>query len=306
MERIGPYAATYHASGLFSTIYRSASDSHPGGLIAIKLTTPSAMVAPHNAYREARILRLAAHGTVIPIHSSQAISGGQYIMTFPFLPYDLATLLDRGSLTKAQIRSHLYALFDALAFCHSRGILHRDVKPSNILLKSASGPAYLADFGIAWTSEDPESEAADEKITDIGTTCYRAPELLFGNSRYGKGVDLWAAGCVVAEAENQGISLFDSGDVGSELALIRSIFSTLGTPNDTTWPVSFVSCCCASVLTWRQEAKAFPDWGKMAFREYPSRNWHEIIPEAGEHGRDLVARLVGYESGQRLPAGRVS
>lgn len=237
-EQIGPYKAVYYASGLFSTIYRSVPDTQTTEVVAIKLTTPSMMTAPHNSYREARLLRLAVHETVIPIFSSKAIPGGRYILTLPFLPYDFGTLLDRGTLTKAQIKSHLYSLFNALAHCHSLGILHRDIKPSNLLLQSSAGPAYLADFGIAWKEDDPNSETADEKITDIGTTCYRAPELLFGNSSYGAGVDMWAAGCIVAESEGQGKPLFESGDVGSELALIRSIFSTMGTPNDNTWPVS--------------------------------------------------------------------
>ena len=100
------------------------------------------------------------------------------------------------------------------------------------------GPAYLADFGIAWSTVDPESEAADAKITDVGTTCYRPPELLFGDRAYGTSLDMWAAGCVVAEmARNQHYQLFDAGPLGSELGLIKSIFTSLGTPNERIWPV---------------------------------------------------------------------
>ena len=116
--------------------------------------------------------------------------------------------------------------------------MHRDVKPSNILLAAISGPAYLADFGIAWRDGDRDSEKPDEKITDVGTSCYRAPELLFGWSGYGEGVDLWAAGCVVAEVEREGRELWDAGEGGSELALLQSVFEGLGTPNEERWPVS--------------------------------------------------------------------
>lgn len=112
---------------------------------------------------------------------------------------------------------------------------------------------YLADFGIAWYAADPASEPAHSKITDIGTTCYRAPELLFGCRAYHEGIDLWSAGCVTAELlahnarmENKAPAnsdsawtLFNAGDLGSELALVKSIFETLGTPNEQTWPVSF-------------------------------------------------------------------
>ena len=108
-----------------------------------------------------------------------------------------------------------------------------------MLLASPSGPTYLADFGISWKEDDPESEPADRKITDVGTTCYRPPELLFGYTAYDSSLDMWAAGCTIAEALlGDGRTLFDAGPLGSELALIASIFNTLGTPTDKSWPVS--------------------------------------------------------------------
>ena len=85
---------------------------------------------------------------------------------------------------------------------------------------------------------DEGSEPADSKITDVGTTSYRPPELLFGHAAYEESLDMWAAGCVVAEAVTQsGSTIFDSGPLGSELALIQSIFKTLGTPTLSIWPV---------------------------------------------------------------------
>lgn len=245
-QQIGPYEATYHASGLFSTVYRAHLPSSPTA-IAIKLTTPSAMTAPHNSFREARLLHQAAHPSIIPLLSTEKLSGGHFLLTFTFAPHDLSTLLSAHVLTDSQIRAHLYDLFTALEHIHALGILHRDIKPSNLLLAAPEGPTYLADFGIAWQDGDPDSEPSTKKITDVGTTRYRAPELLFGYSGYGVGVDLWGAGCVVAEAANRGKSLFDAGRDGSELALLKSIFTTLGTPNDTAWPVSVCH------FSWRVE-----------------------------------------------------
>ena len=122
----------------------------------------------------------------------------------------------------------------------SPGIIHRDVKPANILIASHKGPAYLADFGIAWMPG--ESEPADQKITDVGTTCYRPPELLFGHTSYECALDMWAAGCVAAEIfSGRRGSLFNSGELGSDFALIFSIFSTLGTPTSKDWPVWVLS-----------------------------------------------------------------
>ncbi|KAK3065641.1 hypothetical protein LTS18_002587, partial [Coniosporium uncinatum] len=203
------------------------------------------------------------------------------------MPDNLEELLAQNRLPPEAARTCLRDLFSALEYLHSHGIIHRDVKPSNILLKGSAGPAYLADFGIAWSADDPASEPATAKITDVGTTSYRAPELLFGNTSYNKSLDLWAAGCVVAEAANasQG-ALFNAGELGSELALIQSIFKSLGTPNLESWP----------------EAARFPDWGKMEFYEYPAKSWKELLPNASAPARDLASKLVRYESGERMTA----
>jgi len=246
---IGKYInARHHQDGLFSFVYKArtpatshANDQDSGKLVALKVTTPSLMIAPHDSEREARILATCRHANIIPIISTFWQAGGRFVLVFPFMHYEFGSLLDKGRLTSRQIQSHLRDLFAALSYLHDAGIIHRDVKPSNILLKSPSGAAYLADFGIAWSPTDKASEKAIEKITDVGTTCYRPPELLFGNTSYGCSLDLWAAGCVVAEAlSSPHKTLFDAGDVGSELALIQSIFSTLGTPNMESWPVSAI------------------------------------------------------------------
>ena len=304
---IGIYTATYHAAGTFSTVYRATdpSSSPPDRLVALKVTTPSQSQPPHDPHREIRILQHAAHPSIITLLSTFTLSStSALVLAFPFMPLDLATFIRapshvrKNGIFKSQVRSHLYSLFQALAHLHSLGIIHRDIKPSNILLAAPSGPAYLADFGIAWMEGDAASEKADEKITDVGTTCYRPPELLFGSTTYGTALDLWSAGCVVAEAVGgrphssehiTGRELFDAGPAGSELGLIKSIFETLGTPDDETWP----------------EARGFSAWGKMQFKVYPKVGWEEVLPEAEPEARELVGRLVRFESGERMVAGEV-
>ncbi|KAK2772783.1 hypothetical protein FQN53_004453 [Emmonsiellopsis sp. PD_33] len=285
-KTIGAYTtAIYHQEGIFSTIYKAKSES--GTTVALKLTTPHLMSPPHDSKREARILKTLSHSNIIPLLDTFSQPGGHFVLVFPFVPLHFDNLMHQNVLTPQQTRSHLRDLFSALAFTHAQGIIHRDIKPSNILLRNAAGPAYLADFGIAWSPTDEDSEEADKKITDVGTTCYRPPEVLFGDKAYGTSLDLWAAGCVVAEAVDiHHKQLFDAGPLGSELALVHSMFVTLGTPNSESWP----------------STKNLPDWGKIQFKEYPAKPWTEILNGASSNGRDLVSQLVRYEGSQRLSA----
>ncbi|KAF2877792.1 kinase-like domain-containing protein [Massariosphaeria phaeospora] len=298
---IGSYKnAIYYKEGLFSAVYKATaldeetyfSPDTPSKkrLVALKVTTPSAMEPPHDSRREAAILRIAASENVIPILETFREAGTRFVIVLPFMAFDLDRLLQDERLSKGQTKRCLKDMFSALAFIHSHDIIHRDVKPSNLLVKSLDGPAYLSDFGISWAPMVPGSEPASSKITDVGTTCYRPPELLFGNKSYGCSLDLWAAGCTVAEALVPDHStLFDSGELGSDLALIQSMFSKLGTPNSTVWP----------------ESAHLPDWGKMQFKQYPALPWSVLLPKCSEDEIDLVSSLVRYESGARLTAAQV-
>lgn len=184
------------------------------------------------------MLKAAQGPHIIGLLDHFSLAGGRFVLVFPFLPLTLESWLNRGVLSPSLTSIAIRQLIEALQHIHGLGIIHRDVKPSNVLMTSPAGQVHLADFGIAWAPGENASEPADGKVTDVGTTSYRPPELLFGHSAYDCSLDMWAAGCVTAEVLTVGhSSLFDAGPLGSELALIQSIFQSLGTPTLEQWPV---------------------------------------------------------------------
>ena len=215
------------------------------------------------------------------------------MLVFPFMPLTLADLLDKtgsNGLSKAQIRAVFTDVLRALEAIHAQGIVHRDVKPSAVLLRSAAGPAFLSDFGTAWHPElSAHSEPPANKILDIGTGRYRAPEVLFGDKAYGPSVDMWGLGVMLAEA--LGSPLFESRPVhedGNQLGLILSIFKTLGTPTPETWP----------------EAAKFRVSPFELWTVFAPRPRHMILPDVDDAFRELVAALVRYD-GARVSAVQV-
>ena len=211
-------------------------------LVALKSIDTFATKPPHDGKREALLLRKASYVNVIKLLDVEQEKRGIMILVFPFMPYDYEYLLRNRLLSSAQHKEAMRDLFRALAHIHPLGIIHRDIKPSNLLMQSLNGPAYLADFGIAWSESCDSTEPTSNKILEVGTTNYRPPELLFGCREYNCSLDIWAAGCVFAEAVMGGATtLFESGSLGSELALVQSIFMKLGTPDLKSWPVSMSS-----------------------------------------------------------------
>jgi serine/threonine protein kinase len=237
------------------------------------------------------ILRQLSHPSIIKLIETSKDDEGRLVLVFPYMPLTLDNIITSQSLKQDKIISYFKDLFSALSYLHNQGIIHRDIKPSNLLLASASGPVYLSDFGTAW---HPILSVSDEplnrKVLDVGTSCYRAPEALFGNRSYGTSLDMWAAGAMLAECLRiPPKSLFESRDVsedGNQLGLILSIFKTLGTPTKETWP----------------EAVHFSTPPFEWYQEFTGHPWEELVPNAPAPLRDIVSKLVCYESGSRLTA----
>ncbi|KAL7627786.1 mitogen-activated protein kinase [Parahypoxylon ruwenzoriense] len=281
---IGHYQDCHYVdSGVTADVYRS-------GAVALKVIIETGNREPHNPIREAKILKLLKK-PCIPLLETFRDQEQRFVLTFPFMPMSLGNLTEQGPISRNRIRKHFTDLFNALDYIHQQGIIHRDVKPTALLLGSADGPAYLSDFGTAWHPEfSASSEPADEKILDIGTGPYRAPEVLFVDKSYGPSVDMWAAGAMLAECcRDQPRSLFESRAVhedGNQLGLILSIFKTIGSPTRESWP----------------EAASFRTPPFDMYQVFEGRTWDNLLPDVDQDFRELISALVVYNTSIRATA----
>merc|ERR1712007_219924 len=141
---------------------------------------------------------------------------------------DLKKLLDmcNGGLDVATTKSFLYQLLRGVAYCHQHRVLHRDLKPQNLLI-NREGSLKLADFGLARAFGIPVRSYTHEVVT----LWYRAPDVLMGSRKYSTPLDIWSVGCIFREMVT-GRPLFPGSTDSDQL---QKIFKVLGTPNETTW-----------------------------------------------------------------------
>lgn len=190
--------------------------------------------------REIKILRQLNHKNIVNLieivtDKTNALEfrgdKGSFYLVFEYMDHDLMGLLLSGEVTFTEnnIAHIMHQLLDGLAYCHRNNFLHRDIKCSNILVNN-DGQVKLADFGLArlYSSTDQERPYTNKVIT----LWYRPPELLLGEERYGKPVDIWSCGCILGE-------LFTREPMfrgQTELQQLDKIFAVCGTPTLSSWP----------------------------------------------------------------------
>ncbi|XP_071808473.1 cyclin-dependent kinase-like 4 isoform X1 [Asterias amurensis] len=147
------------------------------------------------ALREVRMLKQLRHENLVNLIEVFRRKKRLYLV-FEFVDHTILDELERypNGLEENVVRRCMWQVLKGIDFCHNHNIIHRDIKPENILV-SKSGIVKLCDFGFARTIAGP-----GEIYTDyVATRWYRAPELLVGDTKYGKAVDIWALGCLQAE-----------------------------------------------------------------------------------------------------------
>ena len=124
-------------------------------------------------------------------------------------------------------------LFRGLQYCHSRNILHRDIKPQNLLVNETTKQLKIGDFGLARTFGLPVPCYS----SDVITLWYRPPELLLGATFYTSSIDIWSAGCIFAELSNRGCPLLPGSDIDSQLKITFRLLLGVGLwPTEDSWP----------------------------------------------------------------------
>jgi len=197
-------------------------------------------------------------------------------LVFDFVDKDLKKYMDaiKGKMHPMLVKSYLYQLIRGMAFCHAHRVLHRDLKPQNLLIDK-EGNLKIADFGLARAFGIPIRTYTHEVVT----LWYRAPEILLGGKQYGTAVDTWSIGCIFAEMQNK-TPLFP-GD--SEIDELFKIFRLLGTPNETTWP---------GITAFKDYKPTFPQW--------PQKPMSKASPTLEPLGLDLLAKMLVYEPSKRI------
>jgi len=240
---------------------------------------------PSTAIREISLLKECQHRNVVELletHCEKGNSPGdkKLWLVFEFVDSDLKRYVkSRGALDPLTVKNFSRQLLEGTEFCHAHRILHRDLKPQNLLIDDRTQTLKIADFGLARAFALPIPKYTHEVVT----VWYRAPEILLGSVEYSTQIDCWSCGCIIAEMAT--LQPLFPGD--SEIDTLFRIFRKLGTPDH-------------GMLA------GLPDM-KTSFPKWKPRGWDKIprVPEVfGSTGIDVIAKLLEYEPSQRISARR--
>lgn len=219
------------------------------------------------------------HDNIVSLHDV-IHTENKLMLVFEYMDKDLKKYMDargdRGQLDYITIKSFMHQLLQGIAFCHENRVLHRDLKPQNLLINT-KGQLKLADFGLARAFGIPVNTFSNEVVT----LWYRAPDVLLGSRTYNTSIDIWSAGCIMAEMYT-GRPLFPGTTNEDQL---QKIFRLMGTPSERSWP----------------GISQFPEY-KPNFHIYATQDLRMILPQVDQLGLDLLSRMLQLRPEMRVSA----
>lgn len=264
--------------GTYGVVYK-AKNRASGEIVALKKIRLEAEDEgiPSTAIREISILKELQHGNIVRLHDV-IHTDKKLTLVFEYLEQDLKKHLDmhEGGLDEQPMKDLLYQLLKGVQFFHERRVLHRDLKPQNLLINSKM-ELKLADFGLARAFGIPVRSYTHEVVT----LWYRAPDVLMGSRKYSTPVDLWSVGCIFGEMAGSK-PLFPGTSDADQLT---RIFKVLGTPTETTWPS----------MSELPEYKGQFEKQEGTFPKFPKDNLTNA-------GRELLMHMLKYEPSQCITA----
>ncbi|XP_020653148.2 cyclin-dependent kinase 18 isoform X1 [Pogona vitticeps] len=264
--------------GTYATVFKGRSKLTKN-LVALKeIRLEHEEGAPCTAIREVSLLKNLKHANIVTLHDI-IHTKSSLTLVFEYLDNDLKQYLDNcGNLMSMHnVKIFMFQLLRGLSYCHQLKILHRDLKPQNLLI-NGRGELKLADFGLARAKSVPTKTYSNEVVT----LWYRPPDVLLGSTEYSTPIDMWGVGCIHYEMVT-GRPMFPGSTVKEELHLI---FRMLGTPTEESWPG----------ITSNEEFKAYN------FTQYRAQPLINHVPRLDTEGIDLLMSLLLYEAKKRITA----
>ena len=260
----------------YATVFKG-KERTTGNTVALKeIHLDSEEGTPSTAIREISLMKELKHDNIVALHDV-IHTENKLMLVFEYMDKDLKKYMDTyGSpLAGEQIKSFMFQLLRGVAFCHERHVLHRDLKPQNLLI-NRRGELKLADFGLARAFGIPVHTFSNEVVT----LWYRAPDVLLGSRSYDTSIDIWSAGCIMAEMFT-GRPLFPGSQ--NEDQLLR-IFRLMGTPSEETW----------------EGVSKLSDWKE--FPKFVPMNLSSVLPQIDPLGMDLLTKMLRLNPQERATA----
>jgi mitogen-activated protein kinase 15 len=296
--------------GAYGIVWRAEEKKSPGSLVALKKIFDAFQNSTdaQRTYREVMFLQaMKGHENIISLlNVLKADNDRDLYLVFEYMDTDLNAAIKANILEEVHKKYILYQCFAALQHMHERDLVHRDMKPANLLL-NASCLMKVCDFGLArsvsgFTGNDGSDREA--VMTDyVATRWYRAPEILIGSSTYTFPVDMWSVGCILAECL-LGRPFFTGTTTMNQL---EKIIETLGWPSmgeRASWNCEeFAGTIIDSCHDLRERhGGGDPLRNPQSYEDTREQFKRQLPPGLNDEALDLLLKLLMYHPSERISA----